>query len=91
MLAVAALFADRPCRTFATSESWRVKETDRIAAMATELRKLGATVEDIRKAYGGAAPRRDSPAAIDTYDDHRMAMRFSLGNEHGGLPRAHQR
>ena len=59
--------------------SWRVKETDRIAAMATELRKLGATVEE------GADFLRISPpakltagVAIDTYDDHRMAMCFSL-------------
>jgi len=44
-IAVAALFADGPC-TLRNIGSWRVKETDRIAAMATELRKLGATVEE---------------------------------------------
>lgn len=77
-LAVAALFTDGPCR-LRNIASWRVKETDRLTAMATELRKLGATVEE------GADYLRITPpeklltgAAIDTYDDHRMAMCFSL-------------
>jgi 3-phosphoshikimate 1-carboxyvinyltransferase len=76
-LAVAALFADRPT-TLRNIGSWRVKETDRIAAMATELRKLGATVDE------GADWLRVHPqpvlreATIDTYDDHRIAMCFSL-------------
>jgi len=76
--AVAALFADGPS-TLRNIGSWRVKETDRIAAMATELRKLGARVEE------GADRLRVTPpaqlatgASIDTYDDHRMAMCFSL-------------
>jgi 3-phosphoshikimate 1-carboxyvinyltransferase len=77
--AVLALFANGPSR-LANIGSWRVKETDRIAAMAKELRKLGATVEE------GADFLRITPpaaglargAAIDTYDDHRMAMCFSL-------------
>jgi 3-phosphoshikimate 1-carboxyvinyltransferase len=76
-IAVAALFADGPC-TLRNIGSWRVKETDRIAAMAAELRKLGATVEegkDWLRVTPSAALR---PATIDTYDDHRMAMCFSL-------------
>lgn len=76
-LAVMALYADSPT-TLTGIGSWRVKETDRIAAMATELRKLGATVEE------GADWIRVQPlpqwraASIHTYDDHRMAMCFSL-------------
>jgi 3-phosphoshikimate 1-carboxyvinyltransferase len=76
-LAVMALFADGPCR-LTNIASWRVKETDRIAAMATELRKLGATVHegpDFIEVHPAATLR---PAAIDTYDDHRIAMCFSL-------------
>jgi 3-phosphoshikimate 1-carboxyvinyltransferase len=75
--AVMALFADGPSR-LTNIASWRVKETDRIAAMATELRKLGAQVEegeDFLKIH----PKALKPGvAIDTYDDHRMAMSFSL-------------
>lgn len=84
-LALAALFCDGPCR-LSNIGSWRVKETDRIAAMATELRKLGAVVEE------GADWLRITPptvlaenAVIDTYDDHRMAMCFSLAAL-GGVP-----
>ncbi len=84
-IAVAALFAEGTT-TIRNIASWRVKETDRIAAMATELRKLGATVEE------GADFIRVTPpstltinAAIDTYDDHRMAMCFSLVAL-GGVP-----
>ena len=76
-LAVAALFADGPC-TLKNIGSWRVKETDRIAAMATELRKLGATVEEGKDWLRVSPPAMLRPAAIDTYDDHRMAMCFSL-------------
>ena len=75
-LATAALFA-KGTTTLRNIASWRVKETDRIAAMATELRKLGAVVEE-----GGdfirISPSTVKPSAIDTYDDHRMAMCFSL-------------
>ncbi|OUM03614.1 bifunctional 3-phosphoshikimate 1-carboxyvinyltransferase/cytidylate kinase [Variovorax sp. JS1663] len=78
-LAVMALYADGPC-LLRNIASWRVKETDRIEAMTQELRKLGATVEDgpdfIRVHPLGAAGWR--PAAIRTYDDHRVAMCFSL-------------
>jgi len=84
-LAVAALFADGTT-TLRNIASWRVKETDRIAAMATELRKVGAEVEE------GADFIRVTPpthfvahATIDTYDDHRMAMCLSLA-AFGGVP-----
>jgi 3-phosphoshikimate 1-carboxyvinyltransferase len=76
-LAVAALFADGPC-TLRNIGSWRVKETDRIAAMATELRKLGATAEEGKDWLRVTPPAALCSAAIDTYDDHRMAMCFSL-------------
>jgi 3-phosphoshikimate 1-carboxyvinyltransferase len=79
-LGVAALFADGPCR-LRNVASWRVKETDRLSAMATELRKVGATVEEGADYLVVAPPtggRLISGAAIDTYDDHRMAMCFSL-------------
>ena len=77
-LAVAALFADGTT-TLRNIASWRVKETDRIAAMATELRKVGATVEEGADLHSHhAAAHRFTHAAIDTYDDHRMAMCFSL-------------
>jgi len=84
-LAVAALFADGTCR-LRNIASWRVKETDRIAAMATELRKLGATVEEGADFLAvSPAPTFVPDAAIDTYDDHRMAMCFSLAAL-GGVP-----
>lgn len=77
-LAVAALFCDGPCR-LTNIGSWRVKETDRIAAMATELRKVGAVVEEGADWLKVTPPASLIPnAAIDTYDDHRMAMCFSL-------------
>ncbi|TCP12573.1 3-phosphoshikimate 1-carboxyvinyltransferase [Crenobacter luteus] len=84
-LAVAALFADGPC-TLRNIESWRVKETDRLAAMAIELRKVGATVEEGQDYLTVTPPERlTGGAAIDTYDDHRMAMCFSLVAL-GGVP-----
>jgi 3-phosphoshikimate 1-carboxyvinyltransferase len=84
-LAVAALFCDGPCR-LTNIASWRVKETDRIAAMATELRKVGATVEEGDDWLRITAPTTLTPnASIDTYDDHRMAMCFSLVAL-GGVP-----
>lgn len=76
-LAVAALFADGTT-TLRNIASWRVKETDRIAAMATELRKLGATAEEGADYLRITPPAQLRHAAIDTYDDHRMAMCFSL-------------
>ncbi|HEX8964457.1 MAG TPA: bifunctional 3-phosphoshikimate 1-carboxyvinyltransferase/cytidylate kinase [Rhodocyclaceae bacterium] len=84
-LAVAALFADGPC-ALRNIGSWRVKETDRIAAMATELRKVGAAVEEGPDFIRVTPPARlAAHAAIDTYDDHRMAMCFSLVSL-GGVP-----
>jgi 3-phosphoshikimate 1-carboxyvinyltransferase len=84
-LAIAALFADG-ITTLRNIGSWRVKETDRIAAMATELRKLGATVEEGADYLCVTPPVRLKAAAqIDTYDDHRMAMCFSLAAL-GGVP-----
>ncbi len=76
-LAVVALFARGPT-TLTGIASWRVKETDRIAAMATELGKLGATVEAGGDHLTVYPPGHLRPATIDTYDDHRIAMCFSL-------------
>jgi 3-phosphoshikimate 1-carboxyvinyltransferase len=76
-LAVVALFATGPT-TLSGIASWRVKETDRIAAMATELTKLGASVDAGPDRLTVHPPERLSAATIDTYDDHRMAMCFSL-------------
>ena len=77
-LAVVALFTEGPCR-LRNIASWRVKETDRIFAMATELRKLGAEVEEGADYLRIVPPvRLSSDAQIDTYDDHRIAMCFSL-------------
>ena len=76
-IAVAALFADGPS-TLRNIGSWRVKETDRIAAMAAELRKLGAEVATTADSLRVVPPPKLIPATIDTYDDHRMAMCFSL-------------
>ena len=97
-LAVVALFADGTT-TLRNIASWRVKETDRIEAMATELRKVGATVEEgadfiritglrseVRGSSKNSGPDSFNPQSsihnpaegINTYDDHRMAMCFSL-------------
>ena len=81
-LAVVALFAEGTT-TLTNIASWRVKETDRIAAMAIELRKLGATVEegaDFIRVRPPASNVLTQGATIDTYDDHRMAMCFSLAS-----------
>jgi 3-phosphoshikimate 1-carboxyvinyltransferase len=82
--AVVALFARGPT-LLRNIGSWRVKETDRIAAMARELAKLGASVEEGPDWLRVAPPERFVPATIDTYDDHRMAMCFSLAAI-GGAP-----
>ncbi|MCC2635078.1 MAG: Deoxycytidine kinase [Ramlibacter sp.] len=76
-LAVMALFADGPS-TLRNIASWRVKETDRLAAMATELRKLGAQVEEGADFLRVTPPTNWRAASIHTYDDHRMAMCFAL-------------
>ena len=78
-LAVAALFAEGPTKLTGIA-SWKVKETDRIAAMAKELRKVGAMVDAGDDYIQITPPKRwqSPPEGIDTYDDHRMAMCFSL-------------
>ncbi|WP_339614795.1 3-phosphoshikimate 1-carboxyvinyltransferase [uncultured Gilvimarinus sp.] len=78
-IATAALFAEGPTR-IRNIYNWRVKETDRLAAMATELRKVGATVEEGEDYIYIEPPEQLSAAAIDTYNDHRMAMCFSLAS-----------
>jgi len=84
-LAVTALFADG-VTVLRNIASWRGKETDRIAAMATELRKVGATVEEGADFIRIIPPQRlIANAVIDTYDDHRMAMCLSLVTL-GGVP-----
>jgi 3-phosphoshikimate 1-carboxyvinyltransferase len=85
-LAVMALYADGPT-TLRNIASWRVKETDRIAAMACELRKLGAEVEEGADFIRITPPKKWHSAAIHTYDDHRVAMCFSLAAFNpAGLP-----
>ena len=88
-VAVLALFADGPT-TLRNIGSWRVKETDRLAAMATELAKFGAVVEagvdwlrieplsDAALAKLVEHAMRGEPVTVATYDDHRIAMCFSL-------------
>ena len=77
-MAMVALFCDGPSR-LTNIASWRVKETDRIAAMAIELGKVGAQVEEGEDWLRIIPPTKLKPdAVINTYDDHRMAMCFSL-------------
>lgn len=76
-LAVMALYADGTT-TLRNIASWRVKETDRIAAMATELRKLGAHVVEGPDFIQVTPPATWKTGSIHTYDDHRVAMCFSL-------------
>jgi len=77
-LAILALFAKGPT-TLKSIGSWRVKETDRISAMETELKKLGATVSTTKSSITIKPPKiLNNNTIIDTYDDHRMAMCFSL-------------
>jgi len=83
--AVTALFAEGQS-VIRNIGSWQVKETDRITAMASELRKLGATVVEGPDFLKVAPPAKlNAGVAIDTYDDHRMAMCFSLAAL-GGVP-----
>jgi len=85
-LAVMALYADGQT-TLRNIASWRVKETDRIAAMACELRKLGAEVEEGADYIRITPPQQWHSAAIHTYDDHRVAMCFALAAFNpAGLP-----
>lgn len=83
-LAMAALFAEGPT-TIRRIGNWRVKETDRIAAMAAELRKVGARAEEGPDWLRVHPPEALRAAEIDTYEDHRMAMCFSLVSL-GGVP-----
>ncbi|UTW13600.1 3-phosphoshikimate 1-carboxyvinyltransferase [Marinobacterium rhizophilum] len=76
-IGTAALFAEGPT-AIRNIYNWRVKETDRLSAMATELRKVGATVVEGEDFIEITPPAKLTTAAIDTYDDHRMAMCFSL-------------
>ena len=76
-IATTALFA-KGTTTLRNIYNWRVKETDRLFAMATELRKVGAEVEEGEDYLKITPPTQLKHAAIDTYDDHRMAMCFSL-------------
>jgi 3-phosphoshikimate 1-carboxyvinyltransferase len=76
-LVAVALYAKTPTR-LRNIGSWRVKETDRIAAMAAEARKLGATVEEGADYIVVTPPAQLRTASIHTYDDHRVAMSFAL-------------
>ncbi|WP_318409935.1 3-phosphoshikimate 1-carboxyvinyltransferase [Photobacterium leiognathi] len=76
-IATTALFA-KGTTSIRNVYNWRVKETDRLSAMATELRKVGAEVEEGEDYITIIPPSNLQHAAIDTYDDHRMAMCFSL-------------
>jgi 3-phosphoshikimate 1-carboxyvinyltransferase len=76
-LAVTALFAQGQT-VIRNIYNWRVKETDRLAAMAAELRKVGAGVIEGDESLTITPPEHIQPATIDTYNDHRMAMAFSL-------------
>ena len=77
-LAIIALFADGPCR-LRNIGNWRVKETDRLSAMTTEMRKLGVNVSEGPDSLEIEPPTSfNEGVAIDTYDDHRMAMCFAL-------------
>ena len=87
-LAVMALYAEGTTR-LRNIASWRVKETDRIAAMAIELRKLGATVTEGEDFIEVTPPARWQHASIHTYDDHRMAMCFSLAAFNPLAPSGH--
>ena len=76
-IATAALFATGTTK-LTNIYNWRIKETDRLAAMATELRKVGAIVEEGHDYITITPPAELNTAAIDTYNDHRMAMCFSM-------------
>ncbi len=76
-LAVVALFAEGPT-SIRNVGNLRVKETDRMAALRNELSKLGAAVTIDGDDLTIQPPARITPASIDTYDDHRMAMSFAL-------------
>ncbi|ACJ29229.1 3-phosphoshikimate 1-carboxyvinyltransferase [Shewanella piezotolerans WP3] len=76
-IATAALFATGTTH-IRNIYNWRIKETDRLAAMATELRKVGAIVDEGHDYISVTPPVKPHTANIDTYNDHRMAMCFSM-------------
>ncbi|MFN3190476.1 MAG: 3-phosphoshikimate 1-carboxyvinyltransferase [Aureliella sp.] len=76
-LAAVALFANSPTRVRGVAHN-RVKETDRIGDLATELRRLGAEVEEFEDGFNLVPPSVIKPSRIQTYNDHRMAMSLSL-------------
>ncbi len=76
-IATVALLA-RGTTTIRNIHNWRVKETDRLAAMATEMRKVGAEVEEGEEYIRMEPPEQLRQSALGTYNDHRMAMCFSL-------------
>lgn len=76
-LAVLALFAEGPTR-IRNVANLRVKETDRLAALAAELRKFGAEVDEQADGLAISPPKEPAAARVATYDDHRMAMSFAL-------------
>ena len=78
-IAAMALFAEGRTR-IRNIYNWRVKETDRMHAMSTELRKLGATVETGEDYIVIDPPEQIQATDIDTYGDHRIAMSFSLAS-----------
>ncbi len=83
-LAAVAVFADSPT-TIRNVEHMRHKETDRISAVVTELRRAGIQADETQDGLT-VYPGTPQPAAIETYDDHRMAMSFSLlGLRAGGI------
>ena len=83
-LAVAALFA-KGTTAIRNIYNWRLKETERLQAVSSELKKLGATIEEGEDYIIIEPPEQLLPAEIATYDDHRMAMAFSLA-ACGGVP-----
>ena len=76
-LAILAIYADGPSK-LRNIGSWRVKETDRLSAMSNELKKIGATVVEGSDFLEITPPTVIKDASIETYDDHRIAMCFSL-------------
>ncbi|HYJ12279.1 MAG TPA: 3-phosphoshikimate 1-carboxyvinyltransferase, partial [Thermomicrobiales bacterium] len=75
-LAAIAPFADGPVTVRGVAHN-RIKETDRVSAVATELRKLGQVVDEFEDGFT-VHPQPVTPAEIETYDDHRMAMSFAI-------------
>jgi 3-phosphoshikimate 1-carboxyvinyltransferase len=75
-LAAIAPFASGPTTIRGVAHA-RLKETDRVSALATELRRLGQDVDEFPDGLR-VTPRPLQPAEIDTYDDHRMAMSFAV-------------